>query len=219
MRAFRIAVLLASSACGGGDAAASSSTSESTAATSAVSADDGGLSSTFNDGCSGPSLDPPPLCPEACACGVAGSTACDPDATRPRTTMWRCNDDADCVEVVDCAEGRTCIFLGVEHGACSDVLDCEGVQVAYAALIGLAHGCDSAGDCRLLQGHCGIGLGGCVHAVGPLSEGGAERVSQAILDELAMQWQALGCEGTVCDDCSGAPTTARCEVGFCTPEL
>jgi hypothetical protein len=112
--------------------------------------------------------------------------------------------------------GRTCIFLAVDQGACSDALDCEGVQLAYGGLLAF-RSCRVDSDCRLLDGHCELGLGaGCVHPAGVETDHGEFRVTQAMLDELAAQWQALGCTGTQCDDCSAAPTTATCSVGTCS---
>ncbi|EDM76743.1 hypothetical protein PPSIR1_33851 [Plesiocystis pacifica SIR-1] len=97
---------------------------------------------------------------------------------------------------------------GVDEGETTDGLVCEDLQAQYEEQISTT-ACETDWDCKLVHGHCGVGLGGCWHAVNA-------GVDQAFLNSLAIEWDELGClEGGVCD-CPEPPAAAVCsEQGVC----
>jgi len=93
------------------------------------------------------------------------------------------------------------------HAACADhQYSCDGVQGLYADY--LEHkACTDDSDCVVVEGHCGIGIGGCYDAVN-------RAWGQAGLDAIAEVWTKEGCTGPVCD-CSAPPDGAYCGNGVC----
>jgi hypothetical protein len=89
----------------------------------------------------------------------------------------------------------------------SAALTCDEIENAYQSAIDGAKTCNDGGGCHVLQGHCGIGLGGCYEAVN-------RALTQAELDNLAAQWSAQGCLGPVCK-CAPPPLTVDCDQGMC----
>lgn len=94
------------------------------------------------------------------------------------------------------------------NAACADRdHTCEGVEDLYVDYVGHA-ACTDDSDCMIVTGHCGIGVGGCYHAVN-------RGWGQAGLDAIAEAWAATGCTGPVCD-CGPPPDGAYCGNGVCT---
>ncbi|MEJ7728496.1 MAG: hypothetical protein WKG00_04715 [Polyangiaceae bacterium] len=89
----------------------------------------------------------------------------------------------------------------------SPALTCDEIDSAYQSAIAGAKTCNTAGGCQVLQGHCGIGLGGCYEAVN-------SSLTQSDLDKLAAEWSAQGCLGPVCK-CAPPPLTVGCDQGMC----
>jgi len=90
------------------------------------------------------------------------------------------------------------------------MLSCAEIQSVYDALVGpAAMRCSMPGTCQILDGHCGVGLGGCYHAV-------TTTVTQDALDEVARWWTANRCDvGAPVCDCGPRPSGARCDSGGC----
>lgn len=85
---------------------------------------------------------------------------------------------------------------------------CAEIAAEYAALTAPSMmRCGGAGQCQILHGHCGVGLGGCYYALNT-------NVSQRQLDDLANRWTAARCRGPVCR-CTAPPTSVRCDSGGC----
>lgn len=84
--------------------------------------------------------------------------------------------------------------------SCDEVSDLYNDYVGHTA-------CSDDSDCVVVSGHCGIGVGGCYHAVN-------RRWGQAGLDAIAEAWTAADCTGPVCD-CASPPSGAYCGAGLC----
>lgn len=82
---------------------------------------------------------------------------------------------------------------------------CADVERAYRALLGEHAACESASDCVVLTGQCGVGLGGCYEV--------ANADLSPELEALGRRYQELGCTSGVCD-CAGSPR-AFCNMGGC----
>ena len=84
---------------------------------------------------------------------------------------------------------------------------CESIEAAYFAAVAVDQ-CMDAGECKIIDGHCGVGLGGCYYAVN-------QSVDEAALDALAQMYSDLGCTSGVCD-CAEPPATLECSAeGHC----
>ena len=85
---------------------------------------------------------------------------------------------------------------------------CDDVRAAYQALLTAAPhtSCSAAADCQTVSGECGLGLGGCYHAVN-------RAVTQQAVSALGTRYQELGCTGPVCR-CT-RPPVAQCVQGRC----
>lgn len=101
--------------------------------------------------------------------------------------------------------------VGVPDGG-TPMLSCMEIQSVYDALIGpAAMRCSMPSSCQILDGHCGVGLGGCYYAV-------TTTVTQEALDEVARWWTANRCHiGAPVCDCGPRPSGARCDSGGCLP--
>ena len=69
------------------------------------------------------------------------------------------------------------------------VESCNAMEARYLRLAegAAATSCAGQADCKLLTGHCGVGLGGCYYAVNGST-------NQADLDAIALTWKAMGCD-------------------------
>ena len=84
---------------------------------------------------------------------------------------------------------------------------CESIEAAYFAAVAVDQ-CMDVGECKIIDGHCGVGLGGCYYAVN-------QSVDEAALDALAQMYSDLGCTNGVCD-CAEPPATLECSAeGHC----
>ena len=83
---------------------------------------------------------------------------------------------------------------------------CSEVQAEYELEVAKTD-CSVDEDCKIILGHCGVGLGGCYYAVNA-------SVDEASLDVLAQIWSDGGCTQGVCD-CAEPPATAICEANVC----
>ncbi|MFV8751562.1 hypothetical protein ACNOYE_13545 [Nannocystaceae bacterium ST9] len=84
--------------------------------------------------------------------------------------------------------------------------DCVEIELEYEAIVGMTE-CVTDSDCKVIDGHCGVGLGGCYYTVNT-------NVDESVLDELAQLWSGGGCTEGVCD-CGPSPDFAVCEAGTC----
>ena len=118
-------------------------------------------------------------------------------------------DGCQCVGA-DCNGGYTTLEACEEaHAACVErERACEDIQSVYAEYVGHT-ACQDDSDCVIVSGQCGIGLGGCHHAV---NRGWGEQG----LSDLGEVWLDSGCSGPVCD-CDAPPQSAFCDAGVCTP--
>ncbi|NVB40148.1 hypothetical protein G6O69_20040 [Pseudenhygromyxa sp. WMMC2535] len=85
-------------------------------------------------------------------------------------------------------------------------LECEDILAEYDALIGMRT-CSVDEDCKIVEGHCYAGIGGCYHAV-------SIDIDEAQLGALADDYEAAGCTSGVCD-CPPPPTEVSCDAGLC----
>jgi hypothetical protein len=83
---------------------------------------------------------------------------------------------------------------------------CAEIEAAYAGEVSLTQ-CSGDEDCKIVLGHCGVGLGGCDYAVNV-------EVSETLLDQLADAYVAANCTQGVCD-CAPPPAMAVCVEGTC----
>ena len=86
--------------------------------------------------------------------------------------------------------------------------NCAAIEAEYQALAA-ATNCQEMEACKVVFGHCAIGLGGCWYTVN-------SSVAQTDLDMLSTEWLALGCTGGVCS-CIAPPNSAICDQGVCVP--
>lgn len=84
---------------------------------------------------------------------------------------------------------------------------CDSIRSSYTALVKSNVQCKQDSDCHVLNGHCGVGLGGCYYAVN-------KSLNQAKLDQLAKQFRAQKCTGPVCR-CPRPPSGASCDNNVC----
>jgi hypothetical protein len=83
---------------------------------------------------------------------------------------------------------------------------CAEIEADYQRLA-MSSTCEMSNQCKVVIGHCGVGLGGCHYTVNQL-------VTQADLDALAMEWTMLGCTGPVCR-CIAPPNSSVCNNMVC----
>jgi hypothetical protein len=85
-------------------------------------------------------------------------------------------------------------------------LSCSEIEAEYESLVTMTD-CQGDDECKIIAGHCGVGLGGCDYAV---------NVSVAVtaLDDLAEAYVAGNCTNGVCD-CAPPPASAVCMNGTC----
>ena len=89
--------------------------------------------------------------------------------------------------------------------ACGD--PCPSIEAEYNGLVEAASSCDADGDCQVLGGYCGVGLGGCWNLVN-------RTLMQEELGALADRWKEASCGGPVCK-CPGPPAILTCAGGTC----
>lgn len=90
--------------------------------------------------------------------------------------------------------------------ACPD--PCLRILATYEQRVQDARSCQADGECQILWGHCGVGLGGCWYAVN-------QTLAQADLDALSQPWVALSCtSGSICR-CPPIPQKFACVDGAC----
>lgn len=85
-------------------------------------------------------------------------------------------------------------------------LGCGDIEAEYESLVTMT-ACQGDEQCKIIQGHCGVGLGGCDYAVNL-------GVSEAELDQLAQAYTNANCTNGVCD-CAPPPMSAVCMDGTC----
>jgi hypothetical protein len=83
---------------------------------------------------------------------------------------------------------------------------CEGIEAEYARLIISNRSCAGPQDCQVLDGQCGVGLGGCYEAVNM-------SVSQDELGQMGRRYNVIGCTEAVCD--CAPPPSPDCQQGVC----
>jgi hypothetical protein len=115
---------------------------------------------------------------------------------------WGCTGGDKAVEPVDSEP-----VVDTEVVPHTDPPTCAEIEADYAALVGPA-ACEAPEDCELLNGACGLGLGGCYE----LSNGST---TQAQLDELGLRYADAGCTSGVCD--CAEPPAVDCVEQVCVP--
>ncbi len=95
-----------------------------------------------------------------------------------------------------------------ETDSTDGALTCAELEAEYDGLVAMTQ-CNGDTDCKIVEGHCGVGIGGCFHAVN-LS------VDPAQLAAIAQTYSNQGCTSGVCD-CPATPESAACVDGFCEP--
>lgn len=85
---------------------------------------------------------------------------------------------------------------------------CEDLAAAYDDYVSHT-ACTEDSDCEIAYGLCGIGLGGCYHAVN-------RRWGEDGIRALGQEWLEAGCGGPVCD-CAPPAEAAVCSSGTCVP--
>ena len=100
---------------------------------------------------------------------------------------------------------------GAETDLSQAPMSCAEIRAAYDDLVSEKNRtCGVPEDCQLLGGQCGVGLGGCYHAVN-------KTVSQEQIDLLGTRFHDSGCFGAVCR-CPGPPAV-ECRDRLCQPKL
>jgi hypothetical protein len=86
--------------------------------------------------------------------------------------------------------------------------NCEEVRASYKTLLTTPEHtrCSADADCQTVSGECGLGLGGCYHAVN-------HSVAQEAVSALGTRYQELSCTGPVCR--CARPPAAHCTQGVC----
>jgi hypothetical protein len=85
---------------------------------------------------------------------------------------------------------------------------CATIEAEYQDLVSRT-GCQDFMQCKVVNGHCATGLGGCWYTVNV-------SVNQADLDALATEYADLGCTSSVCR-CAAPPAMAICDQNVCAP--
>ena len=147
-------------------------------------------------------------CQSPCGCCgcVENSLACDP--AFPGSIMI-CQ--SGCYTDNACSTGYGCVET-TEGPNCVPVTVCAKVDWDYTNLTVFDFGtkCGVDGDCHIVSGECGHGLGGCWHAVN-------QNVTQGELDHLGSAWADNGCGTVAICKCAPPPASATCEGGKCQP--
>ena len=150
---------------------------------------------------------PTPQCGVACdaQCGCcecqAGEARCvDED------TLSTCGIDGACLSEERCPNGCFDPEEEGEPARCLSRDDCGVIEAEYLELVNASQNqrCSEQSDCSVINGHCGVGLGGCYYGL---------NIEQRALDAIALRWTQAGCRGPVCR-CT-APPSVRCDGGGC----
>ena len=149
-------------------------------------------------------------CPDSCGClpCVAGESLCGTGTGS--ASVYTCASDGQCFDESLCGGSDFCVAYGTKEGSgcVKGLATCEAVKAAYAWHTGGGVPCDDSNACKLLNGQCGVGLGGCYQTA-------PEPVTQAVLDALGAQFAANGCTQGVCD-CGPPPESPpTCVDGKC----
>lgn len=132
-----------------------------------------------------------------------GASQKDLDALRDRWKALQCRGPVcSCVpppSKVACVAGECKPDTGVTT--------CSEIRSQYNQQIQNNTSCSLDSDCQVLNGHCGVGLGGCYYAVNT-------SISQKDLNALRDQWTQQKCSGPVCR-CTAPPSGAKCDAGVC----
>lgn len=140
-------------------------------------------------------------CTAACGCcDCGGESFCADD------DLVTC--DGGCYERTPCGPGG-CVESST-GASCAGGGTCADLEAEYEALVGVtASMCGAPGECHIVYGHCGVGLGGCHYALNVST-------TQEALNDLASRWTAMGCDAgrPVCD-CPMPPEDVRCDAGGC----
>lgn len=155
---------------------------------------------TTGDSCGGGGCNPAPVCGEPCicCCGCApGESQCE--VVDGAAVVMRCAADGGCFEPEACGEGQRCVFEGGAASCSGGPVSCAAIEADYAALVDdpASRGCNDVVECKVVFGHCGVGLGGCYHAL-------AQDFDEGQLAALAMVYTDNKCTQGVCD-CAEAP--------------
>jgi hypothetical protein len=104
---------------------------------------------------------------------------------------------------------NTCTCTEDGQEACTEIAcvdSCEDLRAGYQAAIEGASACVTNDDCIILNGQCGVGLGGCYASANA-------SLSQEELNALGASFSEQGCTSAVCD-CAPPPASA-CVEGVC----
>lgn len=146
-----------------------------------------------------------PRCGEPCGapCGCCacanGKARCD----GPYLLVCK----SGCWDLAKCSGGGACIEGGPSGATCGR--SCEEIEADWERFAeGDFAKCGDDAGCRILAGHCEVGLGGCFVATG-------YGIGQWDLDILASEWVAAGCGGGGVCKCAPPPDAAYCIDGRC----
>ncbi len=168
-----------------------------------------GTADPTSDTCGGGGCNPAPVCGEPCICCCscrAGEGSCTEIDGGP--AVLRCADDGSCFAPEPCGADETCVSDGQSASCSGPVAGCGAIEAEYDGLLAdpANKSCGDVSDCKTIDGHCGVGLGGCSYAV-------AQDFDESQLDALALQYTDQMCTQGVCDCAEAPPLT--CTDGLC----
>lgn len=148
-----------------------------------------------------------------CFCTEDGTFACAAtDACFIDSCEGRCDEDdpqvcgTDGVTYDNVCDSSDAGVEVASEGPCEDGDVCQSILDDYAALVTSNTACTQDSDCQLLNGQCGVGVGGCYEIVN-------QNVTQAQLNDLGRRYSEDDtCVGPVCD-CPPAPEEIFCGQG------
>ena len=117
-------------------------------------------------------------------------------------------NDRDCSETAEdkaCNEDGVCV-ADTPNLICDSGPTCDELERTYRASVSDASACRVDADCQVLNGQCGVGVGGCYEAANMT-------LSQSDLDMIGRQYGEQ-CMGPVCS-CPPPPSGAVCNAGIC----
>ncbi|MFV8753466.1 hypothetical protein ACNOYE_23185 [Nannocystaceae bacterium ST9] len=126
------------------------------------------------------------------------TTAETAETTETATDTSTETTQGETTETTETSQGETTETTGA--------LGCAEIEAEYAAQVAMTT-CADDSECKIISGHCSVGLGGCDYAVNV-------GVDEALLDQLAQEWSDGGCTNGVCD-CAPPPASAMCSNGTC----
>jgi hypothetical protein len=151
-----------------------------------------------------------PLCGEPCAapCGccacTSGAFRCDSQDKALPIAYEQCIYGCWQPIQTPCPLGQSCRTAASGEAPCE--ASCDAVAFWWESLT--HDSCTKDGDCEVISGPCGVGLGDCWEVVNGYVK------SQGDIDALVQAWTGLSCSGPVCR-CVAPGPGAACVDGTC----